>query len=53
MMDIPNKISKNIDITEEKARLDASCKKLLSFKIFIDFIKASCNFIFISFYPIS
>ncbi|MCI8806400.1 MAG: hypothetical protein HFE59_11110 [Clostridiales bacterium] len=42
MMDIPNKISKNIDITEAKSRLDASCKKLLSFKIFLAHILKNC-----------
>jgi len=42
MINIPNKISKNIDITEEKAKLDASCKKLLSFKIFLAHILKNC-----------
>ena len=42
MINIPNRISKNIDITEEKARLDASCKKLLSFKIFLAHILKNC-----------
>lgn len=42
IINIPNIISKNIDITEEKARLDASCKKLLSFKIFLAHILKNC-----------
>ena len=43
MINVPNRISKNIDITEEKARLDASCKKLLSFKIFLGHILKNCT----------
>lgn len=42
MMKITNKISKNIDITAEKSKLDTSCKKLLSFKIILAHILKNC-----------
>ncbi len=41
-MEIANKISKEIDITEEKTKLDTSCKKLLSFKIILAHILKYC-----------
>lgn len=41
-MKIQNNISNSIDITEAKAKLDASCKKLLSFKIILAHILKNC-----------
>ena len=41
-MEMENNISKTIDVTEEKAKFDASCKKLLSFKIILAHILKSC-----------
>ncbi|MBR1736546.1 MAG: hypothetical protein IJ736_05965 [Firmicutes bacterium] len=42
-METENNISKTIDVTEEKAKFDASCKKLLSFKIILAHILKSCT----------
>ena len=42
-METENNISKTIDATEEKAKLDASCKKLLAFKIILAHILKSCT----------
>jgi len=41
-MRVSNKISKNIDIIKEKAKLDEACKRLLSFKIILAHILKDC-----------